>query len=103
MAIKAKVETLSGETRECYIRLNHVDHVVNHDELPAHALFRGFVSQEAFDNRKAFVWERSVEFVPDHERPLWVQAYEALKQQLQDPADPLQAGLGSKAKIADLH
>jgi hypothetical protein len=101
MAIKATVETLHGEKRELYIRLNNVE-ASNHG-VTSHALFRGFLSEDAFDKGKHFVWEREIQFTPDVGKPLWVQAYEALKQQLQDPADPLQAGLGAKAKIADLN
>lgn len=77
MAIKATVETLFGSTQEVYIRLNNVE-ASNH-RVKTVALFRGFVSKEAFDAGKHFVWEQTVEFDADVSNPLWGQAYEALK------------------------
>jgi hypothetical protein len=76
MGILTTVMTLIGEERECYIRLNNME-VSNHD-LPATALFRGFLSQQAFSNAAHYVWEQSVSFTPDLSLPLWAQAYDAL-------------------------
>lgn len=76
MAIKAEIETSFGEARECYIRLNNIE-ASNHG-MPATALFRGFLSQEAFENGAHYVWEQSVEFTPDVSQPLWPQAYLAI-------------------------
>lgn len=84
MAIKAKIETLYGEERECYIRLNNVE-ASNHN-WPCIAVFRGYASREAFENGKAFLWEQAVEFKPDVTKPIWEQAYRALKEG--DPAAP---------------
>ncbi|PIE07074.1 MAG: hypothetical protein CSA74_09215 [Rhodobacterales bacterium] len=76
MAISETVSTQFGEERECYIRLNSVE-VSNHD-VPARALFRGFLSRDAFQGGAAFVWEREVAFSADVAEPLWPQAYAAL-------------------------
>lgn len=79
MAVQVSIETSYGETRQAYIRLNNVE-ASNHG-IPTCALFRGYVSKEAFEAGKAFVWERQVEFTSDVSRPLWEQAYAALKGQ----------------------
>lgn len=77
MAIIATVETIHGEQRELYIRVNNVE--VNNHGASASALFRGFLSQDAFDADKHFLWEREVQFTADVSQPLWEQAYTALK------------------------
>lgn len=84
MALKATVETMHGESRELYIRLNNVE-ASNHG-APATALFRGFLSQEAFQSRKHYVWEREIQFAPDVSQAIWPQAYASLK------AEPDMAG-----------
>ena len=76
MAIKATVTTQFGEDREVYIRLNNVE-ASNHGAASL-ALFRGFLSQEAFKAGSHYVWEKWVEFAPDVSKPLWHQAYAAL-------------------------
>lgn len=76
MAITATITTQFGEGREVYIRLNNVE-ASNHG-LPAHALFRGFLSKAAFEAGAHYVWERQVEFAPDVSQSLWPQAYAAL-------------------------
>jgi hypothetical protein len=76
MAVKVTSETSFGETRELYVRLNNVE-TSNHG-VKTFALFRGFLSKEAFENGKSYVWERSVEFDADVSKPLWKQAYDAL-------------------------
>ncbi|MGV7119544.1 hypothetical protein [Sphingopyxis sp. 550A] len=76
MAIIAEIMTDFGDTSECYIRLNNID-VSNHG-LPARALFRGFLSKEAFEDGKHFVWEREIEFPADVSLPIWPQAYAAI-------------------------
>ena len=77
MAIQASVETDAGEARSLYIRLNNME-ASNHGK-PAVALFRGFVSQEAFEGGGHYLWEREVAFDADVSAPLWPQAYAALK------------------------
>jgi microcystin degradation protein MlrC len=77
MAILATVETTYGEVRELYVRLNNIE-ASNHG-VAAVALFRGYISSDAFESGKGFVWERSVEFAPDVSKPLWEQAYAAVK------------------------
>ena len=79
MAIQATITTQFGEERECYIRLNNIE-ASNHG-APARALFRGFLSREAFEGAASFVWEREVEFTPDVASPLWPQAYAAMTAQ----------------------
>lgn len=76
MAIKTTVNTQFGEDREVYIRLNNIE-ASNHG-LPSSALFRGFLSQAAFEGGSHYVWEKQVEFTPDVSQPLWGQAYAAL-------------------------
>lgn len=76
MAIAAIVTTQFGEDREVYIRLNNIE-ASNHG-VPAQALFRGYLSQEAFESGAHYVWEGSVEFASDVSQPLWPQAYAAL-------------------------
>ena len=77
MAIKATVETSYGEERELYIRLNNIE-ASNHG-VESRALFRGFLSEDAYNSGKQFLWEHTVEFTPDVGKPLWDQAYRALK------------------------
>jgi len=82
MAIIMEVATPAGERRELYIRLNNAE-VSNHG-VPSTALFRGFLSEEAFRAGRAFVWEEEVQFAADVTAPLWGQAYAALKAELGD-------------------
>lgn len=77
MAIKANAETMFGENRDLYIRLNNAE-VCNHG-VPSVALFRGFASEEAYRGGKPFMWERTVEFTADVNESVWSQAYSALK------------------------
>lgn len=76
MAIKATVTTLYGEQREVYIRLNSIE-ASNHG-WPSHALFRGFLSKEAFKAGSHYVWEKEIQFAPDVSQPIWQQAYASL-------------------------
>jgi hypothetical protein len=76
MAISATVATTFGEERACYIRLNNME-ASNHG-VPTTALFRGFISQEAYATGANYVWEKQIEFTPDLSLPLWSQAYDAL-------------------------
>lgn len=76
MAIKATVTTLFGEEREVYIRLNNVE-ASNHG-WASNALFRGFLSKEAFQAGAHYVWEKEIQFAPDVSQPIWQQAYAAL-------------------------
>ena len=80
MAIQATITTQHGEDRELYIRLNNVE-ASNHG-VAANALFRGFISKEKFDAGANYLWEREVEFSADVTKPLWGQAYQALKSSL---------------------
>lgn len=100
MAIQANIETMFGEQRELYIRLNNVE-VSNHG-VPATALARGFLSQAAFQAGKHFVWEGTFEFVSDVSQPLWTQAYAELKTKLTDPTDPLGAKLSAGSQVVDV-
>jgi len=77
MAIKVSVKTIHGETRELYVRLNNVE-ASNHG-VSSNALFRGFVSQEAFENGSHYIYEEFIKFFPNVDLPLWQQAYDALK------------------------
>lgn len=77
MALQATLETSYGETRPLYVRINNVE-ASNHG-VQAVALARGYLSKQAFDERKAYVWEQTIEFTPDVSLPLWEQAYAALR------------------------
>ncbi|MGV0912443.1 hypothetical protein [Martelella sp. FOR1707] len=79
MAIQATVPTQYGENRNCYIRLNNVE-ASNHG-VNAVALFRGFLTEAAFQSGAHYVWEATVEFSADVSQPIWPQAYAALKAQ----------------------
>lgn len=80
MAIQAKVDTEYGEERSLYIRLNNIE-ASNHG-VPCNVKFRGFISKEAFDSGSRYLWEKDIEFLADVSLPLWTQAYEALKTQI---------------------
>ena len=81
MAITTTIKTRFGEDRDCYIRLNSIE-ASNHGIL-AKALFRAFLSQEAFQAGSHYVAEFDVEFPADVSAPLWEQAYDALIEQEQ--------------------
>lgn len=81
MAIKANVDTLHGENRELYIRLNNVE-TSNHG-VKSNALFRGFLSEEAFKAGNHYMYEKQVEFDADVSAPLWAQAYGVLKSEIE--------------------
>lgn len=76
MATLQTVQTLYGEARELYIRLNNVE-VSNHG-VTSWAKFRGFASEEAFQNGGKYLWEEDIEFTADVSEPIWPQAYAAL-------------------------
>lgn len=78
MALQARLETIFGEERELYVRINNVE-ASNHGNL-ATALARGYLNEQAFLERKAFVWERPFAFAANVSEPLWLQAYAALRE-----------------------
>lgn len=80
MAIQATVKTDFGEERIIYIRLNNIE-ASNHG-VPSNVKFRGFISKEAFESGSRYLWEKDIEFLADVELPLWAQAYDALKHQV---------------------
>lgn len=88
MAIQATVETNFGEYRELYIRLNNLESS-NHGQ-PSYAKFRGFISKEKFDSGANYLWEQDVEFAADVTKPLWGQAYQALKSALNVDSDVIE-------------
>ena len=88
MAIKAIVETVHGEERELYIRLNDIE-ASNHG-VRSIAKFRGFISQEKFEAGANYLWEQDIEFVADVTQPLWGQAYQALKSALNVDIDVIE-------------
>ena len=77
MALLANLETLYGETRQLYVRINNAE-VSNHGQ-PAYILVRGFLSKEAFEAGKHYVWEQQCEFQATVADPLWTQGYAHLK------------------------
>ncbi|NDV87034.1 hypothetical protein GTW51_10005 [Aurantimonas aggregata] len=91
MAIKVVTRTDSGEERELYIRLNNFDTLSKH--APSVVIFRGFISQEAFERRFEKVWERVIEFEADLSKGadrIGLQAYEALTRECPEFADALE-------------
>ena len=76
MAVMATVKTQFGEDRAVYIRLNNIE-ASNHG-FPATALFRAYISKEAFAAGAQYVWEHQVTWNADVSQPLWSQAYLAL-------------------------
>jgi len=77
MAIKTNQTTTYGEICNLYVRLNNTE-ASNHG-VKAVALFRGWLSEDAFKSGKGFVFEKSIEINLDVSKPLWQQAYAALK------------------------
>ena len=77
MALVANLETLFGETRNLYVRINNIE--ANNHGSAASALARGFISKNAFQSGKSYVWEKIFEFNVDVSLPIWEQAYRALK------------------------
>lgn len=75
MAIQENIRTTFGENRDCYIRLNNVE-ASNHG-AKATALFRAFLSEQAFADGAHYVAEFNIEFDADVSQPLWGQAYAA--------------------------
>lgn len=80
MAILASVETMFGEERQLYIRVNNIE-VSNHG-VNARALFRGYASKDSFDEAKHYMFEQSLEFKADVGGNLWEQAYLAFSESL---------------------
>lgn len=80
MAIQGVVATEFGEQRSLYIRLNNIE-ASNHG-VPCNVKFRGFISKETFDSGSRYLWEMDIEFIADVSLPLWAQAYDALKMQV---------------------
>lgn len=77
MAIIANVELNTGENKNLYLRVNSVQ-VSNHG-VKSIALIRGFLSESAFLNGKAFMYESEIEIDLDVSLPMWEQIYEEMK------------------------
>jgi hypothetical protein len=90
MAIQATLETDAGESRPLYVRINSMEGLNNHG-AECFVRFRGYISQAAFEARKAYVWERVMPLTPDVARNIWEQAYDTLKAKLADEANPMDA------------
>jgi len=78
MAVTVKGETDFGEERELYWRLNNFEQLANHG-VKAVARFRAFASEEAFRSGKHFMAEKLIEFDVNTKKPVWSQAYAALR------------------------
>jgi hypothetical protein len=85
MAVSIKLETIHGETRELYVRLNNIES--NNHGQPSIALFRGFLSEQAFRDGRHYLFEELVEVDADVSLPLWQQAYDALRARYPDAVD----------------
>lgn len=77
MAISAVVQTPYGEDRDLYIRINNIS-TSNHG-VSSYALFRGFISREAFLAGSSYLWEKELELVLDVSQPIWTQTYLEIK------------------------
>ncbi|MDW3059223.1 hypothetical protein [Vibrio sp. 1978] len=77
MAILANVQTKHGEDRELYVRINNVE-ASNHG-VKSSVLFRGFLSQSAFNDGYHYLYEEVIELIVDPASPIWEQAYLAYK------------------------
>jgi hypothetical protein len=95
MAIQATLETDAGESRALYVRINNMEGLNNHG-AECSVRFRGYISQAAFEARKAYVWERVMPLTPDVAQNIWEQAYDALKAKLADEANPLEVSLSGQ-------
>lgn len=112
MAVKIRTQTLYGEERELYVRVNNFEQLTNHDEAgPDRVLIRGYISKEAFDERRAFVWELALDVTIDVSLPAWPQVYDALKAHdptlaigpPPPPPDPLPEDSGELKQMAKQH
>lgn len=78
MALELTMKTPQGEVRRLYVRLI-VSEDNNHGE-PARALFRSFLTKEAFKAGHHYVHEEEISFHADVDQPLWRQAYDAFRE-----------------------
>lgn len=87
MALSNSMTTQFGENRQLYVRINNMS-VSNHG-VNASVLFRGYLSQEAFQAGGMFLWEQEMDIPLAVDHSLWTQAYQALKatEQFQNAVD----------------
>ena len=88
MAVLINLTTSHGETRELYVRLNNVE-ASNHG-VETHALFRSYISREAFKSGANYIDEHPVSFIADVTKPLWEQAFSKLKELYPDAIDVME-------------
>lgn len=101
MALIIRTQTLFGEERDLYVRINNFEQLTNHSEAGAdRVLFRGYISKEAFEQRRAFVWELALDAPVDVHAPVWSQAYEALK--AYDPTLAIEPPLDPRIGLPDI-
>lgn len=98
MALQAELLTNHGESRSVYIRLNNIDNMTKHTFW--NALFRGYISKEAFEGNWGYCWELVVSFKGDENRPAREQAYEALR--AYDPTVEIEENLRERQRDVDL-
>lgn len=78
MGITTKIWTEAGEERECYIRMNSIE--ANNHGVESTALFRAYISEDAYKKGGKFVGAWEVSFVlKDVSGNIWEQSYEAFK------------------------
>lgn len=77
MGLTVNIETNYGVSQAAYVRLNNME--VSNNGCKAVALFRGYLSKDAYEEGKGYLWEQTIEFDADVTLPLWPQAYAALE------------------------
>lgn len=77
MAVTATLDTIYGETRETYVRINSLS--TNNHGVSSVVLFRGFISRDGFKSGASYFWEKELSMMLDISAPLWPQAYAELK------------------------
>lgn len=85
MAVTASVQTQHGEDRELYVRINNVE-ASNHG-VASSVLFRGYLSQSAFNDGYHYLYEEVLELIVDPSLPIWEQSYQAYKSKYPDCVD----------------
>lgn len=77
MAVTVTLDTIYGETRETYVRINTLS--TNNHGGGSFVLFRGFISREGYKSGASYFWEKELEMMLHISEPLWPQAYRELK------------------------
>lgn len=85
MALEAVVRDRFGRMSKLYIRVNSMGDVQNHGAVTK-VLFRGYASQQAFEERAEYLFEEEIGLMLDVSKSPWDQAYAAAR--TLPPLDP---------------